>query len=75
MKFFTFFLLFGLLSLNSFAQTSYVWTGTTNTDWATASNWTPSGVPSTGDNVSISTATNAPVLDANRSIQIGRAHV
>ncbi len=68
MKFFTFFLLFGLLSLNGFSQTSYTWTGSTDTDWATSSNWSPSGVPSAGDAVSIASSTNQPVLDGNRTV-------
>ncbi len=68
MKFFTLFLLLGLLSLNGFSQTSYTWTGSTNTDWATSSNWSPAGVPSTGDAVSIASLTNQPVLDGNRTV-------
>ncbi len=68
MKFFTFFLLFGLLSLNGFSQTSYTWTGSSSTDWATSSNWSPSGVPTTSDAVSITSTTNQPVLDGNRTV-------
>jgi len=29
------------------------WTGTTSTDWSTASNWSPSGVPAVGANIMI----------------------
>jgi hypothetical protein len=36
------------------------WTGTTNLDWNTATNWLPSGVPGTGDDVYLFNVTNAP---------------
>ena len=41
----------------------YIWTGTTNTDWSTTSNWVGGAVPSAGnENVIIQTgATNMPV--------------
>ncbi len=35
------------------AQTSYTWNGSTSTAWTTAANWTPSGTPGTGDNVTV----------------------
>ncbi|UPT68647.1 MAG: hypothetical protein M0D57_08510 [Sphingobacteriales bacterium JAD_PAG50586_3] len=55
------------LSLNS--QTSRTWTGSSSTDWNTAGNWSPSGVPSTADHIVLNTASgNQPVLDANRNI-------
>jgi hypothetical protein len=39
------------------------WTGATNTNWNTASNWNPVGIPSTTDNVVISSsAIRQPVL-------------
>lgn len=45
------------------------WTGSTNTDFGTAGNWTGSIVPSNGDNIKIaSTATNNLVLDQNRTL-------
>jgi len=47
---------------------SYVWTGATNTDWATSTNWSPNGVPSTTDNVSIPATTNAPLVSKNTSV-------
>ncbi|MGC2235985.1 MAG: Calx-beta domain-containing protein [Pyrinomonadaceae bacterium] len=38
------------------------WTGTTSTDWNTAGNWNPGGVPASGDLVVIGTASNQPTL-------------
>ena len=32
---------------------SKAWVGTVSTDWATAGNWSPSGVPASGDTVTI----------------------
>nr|WP_272211244.1 hypothetical protein [Marinicella sp. W31]MDC2877134.1 hypothetical protein [Marinicella sp. W31] len=45
----------------------FQWTGTESTDWYTANNWLEDGAatsntPKTGDNVSINTTNNAPVL-------------
>jgi hypothetical protein len=47
---------------------TYTWTGATSTDWATATNWTPNGIPSSTDNVIIPTTTNKPMLPANQTI-------
>src|ERR1700741_3181561 len=48
---------------NCFA-TTYSWRGSTSTDWATASNWSPSGIPTSTDvvqiGVSTRTLTNLP---------------
>ncbi|MCG3167813.1 MAG: hypothetical protein POELPBGB_03608 [Bacteroidia bacterium] len=49
-------------TLNSYA-TSYTWNGTTSTAWGTGTNWTPNGVPGSGDNVTIVTTSNQPVYD------------
>lgn len=43
-------------------QTAKTWTGATNTNWHTASNWNPSGVPQNNDPVTIPNVTNDPVL-------------
>ncbi len=50
------------------AQTSYVWNGTTSTDWNTSTNWTPNGVPGAIDNVTIVTGSNNCILNASRAI-------
>lgn len=46
------------------------WTGTTDTDWATATNWTE-GVPSTTDNVYIPDVTNQPTAAGAVTINKG----
>lgn len=48
---------------------NYSWTGTTNTDWATGTNWNPNGVPGSNDTVTITNQTNNPVLAANTTIK------
>ena len=48
---------------------SQVWTGITNTDYGTGTNWLTGIVPSSGDDNTIPTAlTNYPVLDVDRTI-------
>jgi hypothetical protein len=54
--------LFSLYSVILFA-TSYTWNGGTSTAWGTGTNWTPNGVPGSGDNVTIVTTSNQPVYD------------
>jgi hypothetical protein len=51
---------------SSFA-TSYTWVGTTSS-WNLSSNWSPSGIPDSADNVTISSGTNGPLLDQARKI-------
>lgn len=41
------------------------WTGATNTDWNTASNWNCNAVPDTGTSVTINNTTNKPVVNNN----------
>ncbi|MFZ4548397.1 MAG: GLUG motif-containing protein, partial [Bacteroidales bacterium] len=56
---------------------SLTWDGSTNTNWNTAANWTPEGVPAAADDVVIpNTVTNFPTLTAagtckNITIQSG----
>ncbi|GAB2639316.1 hypothetical protein GCM10027035_36330 [Emticicia sediminis] len=50
-----------LISQNLFAVVK-TWTGTTSTNWATASNWSPSGVPAVGDEVILNDVTNDPMI-------------
>jgi hypothetical protein len=45
-----------------------VWTGATDANWATASNWAPVGVPGASDAVQISAASFQPVLSSSVSI-------
>jgi hypothetical protein len=53
---------------NTTAQTTKTWVGTT-TAWATAGNWSPSGVPAGTDHVIFNGSGSAqPTLDANRTV-------
>ncbi len=38
------------------------WTGLTTTDWNTSTNWSPTGVPASSDDVIIPSVTNKPVI-------------
>ncbi|MBK7213464.1 MAG: hypothetical protein IPH88_09275, partial [Bacteroidales bacterium] len=50
-----------LISISGLAQKT--WTGATSTNWGTASNWSPNGVPAATDYVTIPSApVNQPVL-------------
>src|ERR1041384_6379628 len=52
--------------------TNYSWkTSGTDTSWATSSNWTPTGVPSTNDTVTIAagSASHQPYLDQDRTVK------
>ncbi len=40
------------------------WTGATSTEWATATNWNPTGPPTSSDAVIIPNVTNAPVISS-----------
>lgn len=52
--------------------TSYTWNGSVSSDWGTAANWTPNGVPGAVDNVTINAQTpdinNNLVITSNRSV-------
>ncbi|MBI2900379.1 MAG: hypothetical protein HYY17_09345, partial [Planctomycetes bacterium] len=41
------------------------WTGTTSTNWDTATNWSPNGIPTSTDNVRIPDVTNDPIVNAD----------
>ncbi|MBS1526263.1 MAG: hypothetical protein JST19_11470 [Bacteroidetes bacterium] len=55
--------------LNKAYATSYTWTGSSNTDWNTAANWSPSGVPTISDAVSIGSTsfTNQPTISSSET--------
>lgn len=57
-------ILSGLLSL----ATTYTWTGGTSTAWNTTSNWSPAGVPGSGDYVHIYSATFNPTLPGKKTL-------
>ncbi|MEN9968486.1 MAG: RemA, partial [Bacteroidota bacterium] len=48
----------------------YTWNGSVSSDWHTAQNWTPSGVPTEIDHIQIPNCTNAP-LNSNLTIACG----
>src|SRR5579863_7743151 len=58
----------GLCAHKAYSIT-YTWKGTTSIDWNTAGNWSPSGVPTSTDAVSIGsvTFTNAPAISSGET--------
>jgi hypothetical protein len=63
----------GLLLASSLgAQTT--WTGTANTDWANAANWS-AGVPTASDHAIIPGAANAPVIQPGTAAVANSVHV
>ncbi|MBS1664235.1 MAG: T9SS type A sorting domain-containing protein [Bacteroidetes bacterium] len=64
----TLLLLFLAFSQDTKAQTNYTWNGSTSTDWNTAANWTPNGIPGAADNITIVTGANTCLLNANAGI-------
>ncbi len=67
-----FFLLLFLCCLFSvtkvFSQTTYTWTGSSGSDWGTATNWSPNGIPGSADSVLINSTSVSPSLSGNVSI-------
>lgn len=57
-----------LLTLPLLGQAQKTWTGATNRDWSTATNWTenslPTTIPASTDNVVIPAVTKQPIVDA-----------
>jgi hypothetical protein len=43
------------------------WVGNISSDWGTAGNWSPAGVPSSGDNVEIPTGSFSPFITSSAS--------
>lgn len=60
-------LIIALLQISFFLQ-AQTWNGNTSTDWNTASNWTPAGVPVAAGNVTIPNTTNKPKLAGSTTI-------
>ncbi len=52
----------------SLTSASKTWTGATDTQWLTSSNWSPAGAPSTTDSVLIPVTTNHPAISASTTI-------
>ena len=49
---------------SSSVNLGFTWTGTTNSDWNTGSNWSTGTVPTSSNNVAIAATTNQPVISA-----------
>ncbi len=63
-------LLFFVFQTKSFAGPSnFTWIGTTSTSWTTATNWTPNGVPSTSDTVTIVSGSRDVSLSGNITVK------
>ncbi|WP_290864748.1 T9SS type A sorting domain-containing protein [Flavobacterium sp.] len=45
-----------------------VWNGSVSTDWNTAANWTPSGVPTSSNCVTIPSTTRSPIISGTNSV-------
>ena len=50
------------------SQVSYTWNGSVSSNWNSASNWTPAGIPGPADNVTVVTASNTCVLVTDKTI-------
>lgn len=48
--------------INTFTCYSFLWDGSTDTDWGTAANWRENSVPTSTDNISIPDESNDPVI-------------
>ena len=56
-------LLFMVAFSSTVNATSYTWNGSVSSSWGEPNNWTPSGIPDLGDDVSISASVNNPVFE------------
>ncbi len=68
MKSIIIYLIILFIGITTFAQTTYTWNGSVSTDWNTAANWTPAGIPSATDHIIINTAPNNLVLLSNQTV-------
>ena len=53
------------------ASTTYTWTGTTNSNWNNSGNWSPSGIPTTGDALIFPSGISGTKLTMNNDISSG----
>ncbi|NOU45636.1 MAG: hypothetical protein HOO86_01085, partial [Bacteroidales bacterium] len=53
-------------TIGAYEVSTLTWTGTTDNDWNTSTNWNPEGIPFASTNVIIPNVTNAPLI--NQSI-------
>lgn len=52
----------------NFPGQEYTWTGNSSNDWNTAANWSPESIPGFGTKVTITPATNHPILTGALSL-------
>jgi len=52
-----------ILANKNIQSTNYTWNGSISSNWGTPANWTPNGIPTINDNVTIVTAANKAVYD------------
>ena len=50
---------------STFTTTGKGWTGATDTNWATASNWSPNSTPIASDNIIIPNVSNKPIISSS----------
>ena len=62
------FILFKFIFFCSILNAQITWTGNTDADWGTASNWNSNVVPTSSDSVYIGCSSCMPVLDVDRSV-------
>ncbi|MDJ1502977.1 LamG domain-containing protein [Xanthocytophaga agilis] len=48
---------------------AYTWNGSVSTDWNTAANWTPAGIPSTYDDAVVNSCTTCPKLATTTTVK------
>ena len=65
--FYGFFILFSLVVLPAVA-TNYTWTGSSSKNWSTSGNWSPAGVPGSGDNVTIGSGSDTVQISGDITI-------
>ncbi len=68
-SFIVIFIIFLFNSTTIFAG-NYTWNGGTSTAWGTNTNWTPNGVPSTNDTVTIVTGSNNVYLASATTVKV-----
>jgi hypothetical protein len=57
-----------LFSIASNGSPARTWTGATNNQWATATNWSPAGVPAATDSVIVPVTSTPPTLAASATV-------
>ena len=62
-------LIVALFSFFSSYAANYTWTGSTNINWSTATNWSPNGVPGVNDTAKVVSTVNAPALQSNITVK------